>query len=75
MPEKQNFRPSKNGGTRVGGQLSAGNAGQGRKSSVAVAGSLTNGYGEANEKAGSQYKAPYKADNARFKPTKSGGVR
>lgn len=72
---KQNFRPTKNGGTRVGGQLAGGDAGQGRKASVAVAGSLTNGYGEANEKLGSQYKAPYKADNEKFKPTKSGGVR
>lgn len=75
MNTKQSFRPSKSGGTRVGGQLAGGTANSGRKASVAVGGSLTNGYGEANEKAGSQYKAAYKDGNAKFKPTKGGSVR
>lgn len=75
MATKQNFGPSKQGGIRVGGQIPAGDAGQGRKASIAVAGSLPNGYGESNEKAGSQYKAAYKENSEKFKPSKGGGVR
>jgi hypothetical protein len=75
MSMKQDYRPTKNGSTRTGGQLPAGDASQSRKASVAVAGSLTNGYGEANEKDGSQYKAAYKANSEKFKPAKGGSVR